>query len=163
MVYGQKTLESVIAGTHYIRSLRGFQMLSISVQTLKWQAFWMEKDQSSFQEELKCLENLTETLNAKDAENSFKSFKNIAANVMPLIVVFSEFTSKSKETSEVCKYWNGIVEMTKRLQNLVSADREGNWDNHIQALRDLLPIFIEADSVNYLRYHGTLKVFDNFI
>ena len=54
----------------------------------------MENDQSSFQEELKCLENLTETLNAKDAENSIKSFKNTAANIMPLIVAFSEFARK---------------------------------------------------------------------
>ena len=112
--------------------------------------FWMENDQSSFQEELKCLENLT--LNAKDAENSIKSFKKIAANIMPLIVTFSEFSRKFEETLEVCKYWNRIVEMTNRLQNLVSANREGNWDNHIQAVKDLLPIFIETDSINYLRY-----------
>ena len=112
----------------------------------------MKNDQSSFQEKLKCLENLTETLNAKDAKNSIKLFKNVAANIMQLMVTFSEFSRKCKETSEVYKYWNGTVEMTSRLQNLVSADIEGNWDNHIQAVRDLLPVFIEADSINYLRY-----------
>ena len=114
-IYGPKALESVVTGTHHVRPLRGFKILSISIQTLKWQAFWMEKDQSSFQEELKCVENLTQTLNAKDAENSVKSFKNIAANIMPLIVAFSEFSRKCEETSDVCKYWNGIVEMTNRL------------------------------------------------
>ena len=86
----------------------------------------MKSDQSFFQEERKCLENLTETLNVKDAENSIKSFKNIAANIMPLIVTFSEFSRKCKETSEVCKYWNGIVQMASRLQNVVSSDREDN-------------------------------------
>ena len=48
-----------------------------------------------------------------------------------------------------------------RLQNLVSADREGNWDNHMQVARDLLPIFVEADIC--AMHHGTLKVFDNYI
>ena len=86
----------------------------------------MKNDQSFFQEERKCLENLTETLNVKDAENSIKSFKNIAANIMPLIVTFSEFSRKCQETSEVCKYWNGIVQMASRLQNVVSSDREDN-------------------------------------
>ena len=86
----------------------------------------MKNDQSFFQEERKCLENLTETLNVKDAENSVKSFKNIAANIMPLIVTFSEFSRKCQETSEVCKYWNGIVQMASRLQNVVSSDREDN-------------------------------------
>ena len=37
----------------------------------------MENKLSSFQEELKCLENLTETFNAKDAKNYIKSFKNV--------------------------------------------------------------------------------------
>ena len=60
---------------------------------------------------------MTETLNAKDAESSIKSFRNIAANIMPLIVAFSGFSRKCEETSEVCKYWNEIVEMTNRLQN----------------------------------------------
>ena len=86
----------------------------------------MKNDQSFFQEERKCLENLTETLNVKDAENSIKSFKNIAANLMPLIVTFSEFSRKCQETSEVCKYWNGIVQMASRFQNVVSSDREDN-------------------------------------
>ena len=52
----------------------------------------------------------------------------------------------------MCKYWNGTVEITNRIQNLVSADREGKWDNHIQPIKELQPIFIEADSINYLRY-----------
>ena len=33
-----------------------------------------------------------------------------------------------------------------------SAEREGIWDNHVQAAKDLLPKFFEADSMNYLRY-----------
>ena len=81
----------------------------------------MENKLSSFQEELKCLENLTETFNAKDAKNYIKSFKNIAANIIKLTVAFSEFSRKCDKTSEVCKYWNGIAEM-----NLVSADGESN-------------------------------------
>ena len=38
------------------------------------------------------------------------------------------------------------------LKNLVSANREGNWERHLQAVQDLLPIFCESDSENYLSY-----------
>ena len=65
----------------------------------------MENDGSSFQEELKCLQNLTETLNAKDAKNSIKLFKNIEPNIRPLIIAFSEFPKSCEEMSEVCKYY----------------------------------------------------------
>ena len=161
--YGPKTLQPVIAGTRYVWSLRGFQILSISIQILKWQAFWMEKDQYSFQEELKCLENLTETLNTKDAENSIKSFKNIAANIMPLIVAFREFSRKREEKSEECKYWNGIVEMTSRLQNLVFRDKkklgelnDSDLNLHINSIEDIT--FLESlQKVSHLLINNPLQ------
>ena len=34
-IYGPKALESVVVGTHHVRSLRGFKISSISIQTLK--------------------------------------------------------------------------------------------------------------------------------
>ena len=71
-----------------------------------------------------------------------------------MTVAFSEFSRKCDKTSEVCKYWNGIAEM-----NLVSADGESNWDNHMQAVKDLLSIFTEADGINYLHY--ALWYFEN--
>ena len=38
------------------------------------------------------------------------------------------------------------------LHNLIAADREGDWEGHLQAVQDLLPVFCEADCINYLRY-----------
>ena len=143
-----KTLESV---TKRIHSLRGYQILSISIQLLKWQVFLMEDNYSEFQEELKYLKSLRETLNKKDTEATIKYFENMATNIKPLILAFNEFSRKCEGISKVCKYWNGIIEMTNRLKNLVSADKEGDWDNHVQAVKDLLLIFIEADSISYLR------------
>ena len=65
----------------------------------------MENDRSSSQEELKCLENLTETLNGKYAQNSIQLFKNIEANIRPLTIAISKFLNKCEETPEVCKYY----------------------------------------------------------
>lgn len=38
------------------------------------------------------------------------------------------------------------------LHNLISADREGKCDGHLQAIQDRLPFFCEADCINYLQY-----------
>ena len=38
------------------------------------------------------------------------------------------------------------------LKNLIAADREGDWEGHLQAIQDLLPIFCESGSFNYQRY-----------
>ena len=38
------------------------------------------------------------------------------------------------------------------LHNLISVDREGDWEGHLQAIQDLLPVFCQADCISYLRY-----------
>ena len=38
------------------------------------------------------------------------------------------------------------------LKALIAADREGDWQAHLQAMQNLLPGFRECDSIKYLRY-----------
>ena len=38
------------------------------------------------------------------------------------------------------------------MRRLIAADQTGNWEAHLQTVQDLLPIFRECDSLNYLRY-----------
>ena len=38
------------------------------------------------------------------------------------------------------------------LHNLISTDREVDWEGHLQAIQDLLPVFCQANCINYLRY-----------
>ena len=42
--------------------------------------------------------------------------------------------------------------LSKLLNNLIASDRDGDWEGHLQEVQDLLPIFRECDSINYLRY-----------
>lgn len=36
-------------------------------------------------------------------------------------------------------------------KNLITADRTGDWNMHVQSVKDLLPIFRAFDCINYLR------------
>ena len=38
------------------------------------------------------------------------------------------------------------------MKRLIAFDREGNWEAHLQAIQDLLPVFHVSGSINYLRY-----------
>ena len=35
---------------------------------------------------------------------------------------------------------------------MIAADREGNWEAHLQAIQDLLPIFCKSGRFNYQHY-----------
>ena len=54
--------------------------------------------------------------------------------------------------SEVYRYWEGFLEIVSILKALIAADREGDWQAHLQAMENLLPVFRECDNINYLRY-----------
>lgn len=54
--------------------------------------------------------------------------------------------------SEMCRYWDTFLYFVNLLKFLIAADRNGDWDSHLQAIQKLLPVFREFDSINYLRY-----------
>ena len=56
---------------------------------------------------------------------------------------FNTFSKTCQQRSEVCKYWNGFISITSMLHNLISADREGDWEGHLKAIQDLLPVFVK--------------------
>jgi len=43
-------------------------------------------------------------------------------------------------------------EMVSILKDLVRADREGNWQLHLQSIQSALPIFAGCDRTNYFRW-----------
>ena len=54
--------------------------------------------------------------------------------------------------SEMCQYWERLLEIVSILKALIAADREGDWKAHLQTMQNLLPVCRECDSINYLRY-----------
>ena len=77
-----------------------------------------------------------------DVENLFnKAFFNIA----------NKFLKSINKFFELCRYLNGINKNVSIIKNVVASDRKENWHGHLQAVQDLLPIFREADCIDYLR------------
>ena len=68
-VMGVKVVESFLAGTHYVRSFRGIQILSQAIEIVKWKAFWKLQDKSEFEEALEVLkESANALIKRKDHE-----------------------------------------------------------------------------------------------
>ena len=61
-VFGPKVIESFIAETDYVRSMRGIQILSTAIQMVKWKAFWTMHDRTEFIQVTSNLLNLIEAL-----------------------------------------------------------------------------------------------------
>ena len=65
-----KTQESVLNGSHYYRSFCGLMMLSEAIEKLKMEAFWSKHSTDHFQESLKKLFELKDSLSSQDPISS---------------------------------------------------------------------------------------------
>ena len=79
-------------------------------------------------------------------------FNEAFLNIATLKEEFDKFLQNVNKNSELCRYLNSINKIVSTIKNLVGSGREGNWHGHLQTVQDLLPVFREADCINYLRY-----------
>ena len=64
---------------------------------------------------------------------------------------YTEFLEKYSQASEMFLYLQGIVKLCKLMKKLMVAERTDDWRGHLQSVQELLPVFRECDSLNYLR------------
>ena len=64
---------------------------------------------------------------------------------------FEEFKAAGKHKSETFECWDTFTpKMVSLLKDLIQADREGNWNLHLQTVQACLPVFVLFDCTNYL-------------
>ena len=101
---------------------------------------------------LQAIEDFCNCLEKKDKIKCMELYKDMIEKTKALTEQFESFSKACAEQSEMCKYWDGVVVLKSMLHNLIAADGEGDWEGHLQAVQDLLPVFHESDCTNYSRY-----------
>ena len=143
--------ESVLGGSNYVRALRGLLIVAEVVESMKWDAFWMTRDRSDFVFKQSALSDLLQSLKDKDPAATKSDFQTCIKSTK-LKEDLQEFSKQSSESSDMCRYWEGLLRNVNHLMALIAADRDGDWEGHLMAVQNLLPIYRECDSINYLRY-----------
>ena len=98
-VFGPSTMETVMAGKHYYRSLAGFLMLDDLITYLQWSAFWRVHQRENYPF-LPQLQNLAEKLTKNRGET--REFFAAIKNMQPLYNDFIRFVEVCGERSQEC-------------------------------------------------------------
>ena len=151
-VFGVKIIDSVLDGTFYVRSLKGLLILAHAVEKLKWSAFTQTIQSDSITAFESNVRGLQAAYLSKDSNTCKESYKTCLEGSMEVHVLYKEFTDRSAAASEMVRYLETLLKLVNILKNLISADREGNWKGHLQAIQDMIPVFCQTGSVNYQRY-----------
>ena len=95
---------------------------------------------------------MKEAVSHKKKDESKKYLQEFRLLSPNLIEEFNKFISARSKISETFHYWDNFVKMVSSLLDLVRADREGNWNLHISAVKEIMPMFIIFDRTNYTRW-----------
>lgn len=145
-IVAQNSINRVINGHHYNRSIRAHKLLAESLQTFRLQTFIQER----YLEEYTVVESVMQQLN----ENfpNIPDLHLISSDVQTFFQKYNEFvSSKNSESATFC-FWSSYLEMVEILLLFIRATREGNWKLHLSVIQSMLPWFFAYDRVNYSRY-----------
>ena len=109
--------------------------------------------QEDLPEEVKGLLDLSEKLSKGEMSSEEIEENNTFINAEAKIFVFKEQRSESK----TAKLWFQYMETVELLCHLINAERSGNWQQHLQAIRDMLPYFIESGHLLYAKSYLYLQ------
>jgi hypothetical protein len=154
-IFGKMTLNSVLEGSHYVRSFLGMSIISDVISSLMWEAFWSwmrEQGQEIDGDVMECALELKTALCNKSKSDSATKFGQLLKKSDYMHQKFQVFIKECQSKSELCQYWGVFQQIVLIIKHIISSDREGNFALHMAAVEKSLPIFQESDSINYLRY-----------
>ena len=90
-VFGANVVKSVLAGTHYERSMKGMMMLSECIERLQWSEFFRCNGTSRYQVELCLLKDLKQSVSKKDRDTSKEILDQFVISSANMIEDFKTF------------------------------------------------------------------------
>ena len=62
------------------------------------------------------------------------------------------FENECSQKSAMCKYVLKALKLINLVEMLVAADRDGKWKLHLAVVEELMQVFLEFNSINYIRH-----------
>ena len=72
-------------------------------------------------------------------------------NGTAILELMNEYNNNQQDTPKFV-LWQTYMKMVERLLNFIQANREGNWDLHLQSFADMLPWMTVYYHTNYARW-----------
>ena len=94
---------------------------------MKWEACWKTNDGTDFGDILSVVDQLKIAFEEKDSSKAKGYYDPLLPDKTDLNERLKNFSSSCENMSEVCRYWEGFLEIVSILKVLIAADREGDW------------------------------------
>ena len=150
--YGPNVIEgSIMNGGHYNRALEGMSVLAESISRLLLKEFFISIDATTYQPHLQILFEMKKFFST-DCEGSISFLKDFISIAGPLQEKYKQFIKERSETNENFRLWVSILDKIQIVHDFIRADREGDWNLHLDAMQRALYVLAAWDAVHYFRW-----------
>ncbi|PIK39062.1 hypothetical protein BSL78_24089 [Apostichopus japonicus] len=146
-IVAQGSINGVLNGHHYNRSVRTHKLAADALSRLRWLAFLDTLNDQQREEIRMVLADLHESY----LSNTILDFVRMDELKM-LQQQCQQFISRHSAVNPTFALWSSYLEMVQLLLPFFRATREGNWEVHLSTVRSMLPWFFACDRVHYSRY-----------
>ena len=156
-LFAQNSTEAMMDGKAYYRAVRGHTLAYEALWRIKWEKFqeWLVLNNHNLDldEEISrvaILFNRKETGYSSDITDAVHGLSSILRNgrVRHLLDAFDKELSQQP----TFKFWSTYLEMVELLLDFIRANRDGNWQLHLDTFAAMLPWMTVYDHVNYARW-----------
>lgn len=142
----QGSINGVISGHHYNRSVRCHKIVAEGLHRLRLQEYI---DQLS---EAESLEAATVMQLLQDSFPNTFLISVQSESVTNFLQQYEDYVAKKCSENEMYAFWSSYLEMVELLLLFLRGTREGNWELHLSSVREMLPWFFAYGRINYSRY-----------
>jgi len=133
------SIEGVITGHQYNRSIRSHKLMCEALQRLRWQAY-------------------LDILSEDDRDAAMKIVFEVlvmSENFLTVMRGYENFI-KDNTTNKTVHFWSTyITSMVEDLLLFIRGTREANWSLHLSSVHSILPWFFSYDRINFAGYLST--------
>ena len=155
-VFASSSTASLLQGKHYARGLRAIKIAYEAMMHLFLAAAasyakandlpWLDD------ETMKRIQDLDVAIQERDEDVLKTTFVDVSRRVTGVMETICKFKEHGRKQSSTFAFWESFLEAGNTLLRLLRADREANFQLHLDAVLEAIPFFHLAGRVNYARY-----------
>ncbi|XP_067300890.1 uncharacterized protein [Pseudorasbora parva] len=143
------SIEGVITGHQYNRSIRTHKLMCEALQRLRWQAYLDILSEDDRESAKKIAADLQIAFPGEEFDVLVMS-----ENFLTVMRGYENYI-KDNTTNKTFHFWGTYISMVEDLLLFIRGTREANWSLHLSSVRSILPWFFSYDRINYARYLST--------
>lgn len=155
-VYAEATARQMLQGKQYDRGIRGIQLVTEALLHLrnksaeKWAADnghpWLSVNSEQSMQDLKY------AVKSNDSEILLNICKELEDDLIAVHETLQKFRSAGRCQSSTFTFWDSFIEAGELLLRLLRAERDADFELHLNAAAETIPYFILAGRNKYSKY-----------